>query len=69
MNPGFTSFNVSLQCLKASSLFSVLDDATLEHIVRRCRRETWKRRRQLPMKEVWERFHIGGIRPAACLPQ
>ena len=41
MNPGFTSFNVSLQCLKASSLFSELDDATLEHIVRRCRRERW----------------------------
>ncbi len=51
-------FTDSLQCLKSSSLFGQLDEATLTDILQHCRRETWKHRRLLPLEETWLRFHI-----------
>ena len=72
MNPESAFFNESIQCLKRSSLFSELADATIIDIVSRCRRETWKRRRQLPMEETWKRFHIllsGRVRLSRSNPE
>ena len=58
MNPQSAFFSESIRCLKQSALFSGLATSSIEDIVTRCRRETWKRRRQLPMEETWRRFHI-----------
>ena len=48
----------AMQCLKVSPLFGQLDETTLTGILHRCRRETWKHRRLLPLEETWQRFHI-----------
>ncbi len=72
MNPESAFFNESIQCLKRSSLFSELADATIIDMVSRCRRETWKRRCQLPMEETWKRFHIllsGRVRLSRSNPE
>jgi len=72
MNPESTFFNESTGCLKQSSLFSGLEPSAIEDIVTRCRRETWKRRRQLPMEETWQRFHIllsGRVRLSRSNPE
>jgi len=58
MTPESPFYADSLQCLKDSPLFGQLDGATLADILQRCRRETWKRRRLLPLDETWQRFHI-----------
>jgi len=58
MNPQSAFFSESTRCLRQSALFSGLAESSIEDIVMRCRRETWKRRRQLPMEETWQRFHI-----------
>ena len=72
MNPESAFFNESTLLLKQSSLFSGLAPAAIEDIVTRCRRETWKRRRQLPMEETWKRFHIllsGRVRLSRSNPE
>ncbi len=58
MNPQSAFFDESARCLQQSPLFSGLASSAIEEILTRCRRETWKRRRQLPMEETWQRFHI-----------
>jgi len=58
MNPQSVFFVESVQRLRQSSLFSELAQSAIEDMITRCRRETWKRRRQLPMEETWQRFHI-----------
>ncbi len=58
MKPDSPYFAETLDCLKSSPLFASLDDALLTDMIGRCRRETWKRRRLLPMEETWRRFHI-----------
>ncbi len=58
MNPASAFFDESIRCLKRSPLFRGLAPSAIADMVSRCRRETWKRRRQLPMEETWKRFHI-----------
>lgn len=58
MKPDSPYFAETLSLLKSSALFSCLDEHLLKEIIGRCRRETWKRRRLLPMEETWQRFHI-----------
>ena len=58
MTPESPFFSDSLSCLRASSLFGQLDECALLDILQRCRWETWKHRRLLPMEETWQRFHI-----------
>ena len=58
MTPESPFYADSLQCLKASKLFGRLGEEALAGILQRCRRETWKHRRLLPMEETWQRFHI-----------
>jgi len=58
MTPESPFYAGSLQCLKASTLFGQLDELVLADILQRCRRETWKHRRLLPLDETWQRFHI-----------
>ncbi|NOZ52612.1 MAG: Crp/Fnr family transcriptional regulator [Gammaproteobacteria bacterium] len=58
MKPGSAFYEASVQCLMQSSFFTDLDQHVVEEMVGRCRRETWKRRRLLPMEETWQRFHI-----------
>jgi len=58
MAPESPFYADSLQCLKASKLFGQLDELALGDILQRCRRETWKHRRLLPLEETWQRFHI-----------
>ncbi len=65
-------FKESIQCLIKSSFFSGLAPSVVEEMVNRCRRETWKRRRQLPMEETWQRFHIllsGRVRLSRSNPE
>ncbi len=72
MKPESLFFKESVQCLIQSPLFSGLAQDTVEKIVGRCRRETWKRRRQLPMEETWQRFHIllsGRVRLSRSNPE
>ncbi len=72
MNPESAFFNESTRCLKQSVLFSELAESSIVDIVSRCRRETWKRRRQLPMEETWQRFHIlvaGRVRLSRSNPE
>ncbi len=72
MNPKSAFFEESARCLKQSPLFSGLAPSAIEDIVTRCRRETWKRRRQLPMEETWQRFHIllsGRVRLSRSNPE
>ncbi len=72
MNPESAFFSESTRCLKQSALFSALEDVSISDIVSRCRRETWKRRRQLPMEETWKRFHIllsGRVRLSRSNPE
>ncbi|MCF6211870.1 MAG: Crp/Fnr family transcriptional regulator [Gammaproteobacteria bacterium] len=72
MNPESEFFDESAQCLMRSPLFSGLESHAIEEIVTRCRRETWKRRRQLPMEETWQRFHIlqsGRVRLSRSNPE
>ena len=72
MNPKSAFFSESIRSLKQSALFSELADASITDIVSRCRRETWKRRRQLPMEETWKRFHIllsGRVRLSRSNPE
>ena len=62
----------TIRCLQQSALFSELAPSAIEDIVSRCRRETWKRRRQLPMEETWVRFHIllsGRVRLSRSNPE
>lgn len=57
---------------EAVHAFSALAPSAIEDIVTRCRRETWKRRRQLPMEETWQRFHIllsGRVRLSRSNPE
>ncbi len=58
MKPDSPFFGEALRCLQGSPLFANMDDALLMDMIGRCRRETWKRRRLLPMEETWQRFHI-----------
>ena len=58
MTPESLFYADGLQCLKASKLFGQLDEDALADILKRCRRETWKHRRLLPLEESWDRFHI-----------
>ncbi len=58
MTPESPFYSESMACLKSSPLFGTLDEADLTDILHRCRRETWKCHRQLPMEETWQRFHI-----------
>lgn len=58
MTPESPFYADTLNCLKASPLFGQLDEATLADVLQRCRRETWKHRRLLPLEETWQRFHI-----------
>ena len=58
MKPDSPYFAETLRCLRDSPLFAALDDGLLAEMIGRCRRETWKRRRLLPMEETWQRFHI-----------
>ena len=72
MKPESPFFKESIQCLIQSSLFSGLARGVVEEMVNRCRRETWKRRRQLPMEETWQRFHIllsGRVRLSRSNPE
>ncbi len=72
MTPESPFYTDSLQCLKGSTLFGQLDEATLADILQRCRRETWKRRRHLPVEETWQRFHIllsGRVRISRSNPE
>ncbi|NOX76350.1 MAG: cyclic nucleotide-binding domain-containing protein [Gammaproteobacteria bacterium] len=58
MNLELAFFDESTRCLRQSPLFSGLASDTIDDIVTRCRRETWKCRRLLPVEETWRRFHI-----------
>ncbi len=58
MTPESPFYADSLKCLQESTLFGELDRETLVDILSRCRRETWKQRRLLPLEETWQRFHI-----------
>ena len=58
MTPESPFFAEALAGLKRSPLFGGLDEATLTTMLGRCRRETWAHRRQLPLEESWERFHV-----------
>lgn len=72
MNPESTFFTESTRSLKQSALFSELADSSIADILSRCRCETWKRRRQLPMEETWKRFHIllsGRVRLSRSNPE
>jgi len=72
MTPESPFYAESLRCLQASPLFGQLDEASLADILQRCRRETWKHRRLLPLEETWERFHIllsGRVRLGRSNPQ
>ncbi|HHH49030.1 MAG TPA: Crp/Fnr family transcriptional regulator [Gammaproteobacteria bacterium] len=72
MNPQSAFFEESARCLKQSPLFSELAPSAIEDIITRCRRETWRRRRQLPMEETWQRFHIllsGRVRLSRSNPE
>jgi len=72
MNPKSAFFEESARCLKQSPLFFGLAPSAIEDILTRCRRETWKRRRQLPMEETWQRFHIllsGRVRLSRSNPE
>ena len=72
MNPESAFFNESVRCLMQSPLFSELETCAIEEILSHCRRETWKRRRQLPMEETWRRFHIllsGRVRLSRSNPE
>lgn len=72
MTPESPFYTDSLKCLKGSPLFGQLDEATLVDIMQRCRRETWKRRRYLPVEETWQRFHIllsGRVRISRSNPE
>ncbi len=72
MTPDSAYFNESVRCLRQSPLFSGLAPSAIEDIVTRCRQETWKRRRQLPMEETWKRFHIllsGRVRLSRSNPE
>ena len=72
MKPESLLFKESVQCLMQSPLFSGLAQGIVEEMVSRCRRETWKRRRQLPMEETWQRFHIllsGRVRLSRSNPE
>ncbi len=72
MKPESPFFKESVHCLMQSPLFSGLAQSVVEEMVTRCRRETWKRRRQLPMEETWQRFHIllsGRVRLSRSNPE
>jgi len=72
MNPDSAFFSESTGCLEQSPLFSTLGPGAIDDIVTRCRRETWKHRRQLPMEETWQRFHIllsGRVRLSRSNPE
>ncbi len=72
MTPESPFFSDSLRCLKRSRLFGQLDENTLLDILQRCRYETWKHRRLLPMEETWQRFHIllsGRVRISRSNPE
>ncbi|VAW96378.1 hypothetical protein MNBD_GAMMA19-1234 [hydrothermal vent metagenome] len=72
MNPESAFFSESTRCLTQSALFSGLSASAITDIVTRCRRETWKRRRLLPMEETWKRFHIllsGRVRLSRSNPE
>ncbi len=58
MKPESACYEESVQCLMRSPFFAGLERSVVEDMVGRCRRETWKRRRALPMDETWQRFHI-----------
>lgn len=51
-------FQKSIKCLEQTPIFSALESPCLEKIILSCRHETWKRHRQLPVEETWQRFHI-----------
>ncbi len=72
MTPESPFFSDSFRCLKESPLFGQLDEHALLDILQRCRRETWKHRRLLPMEETWQRFHIllsGRVRISRSNPE
>ncbi len=72
MKPESTFFKQSVQSLMCSRFLSGLDETVVEEIVTRCRRETWKRHRQLPLEETWQRFHIllsGRVRLSRSNPE
>ena len=72
MKPESSYFAESVQCLRQSPLFADLSDSAIDDMIIRCRRETWKRRRQLPMEETWQRFHIlldGRVRLSRSNPE
>ncbi len=45
-----TFYEASVECLVASPFFEGLSRSAIEEMVGLCRRETWKRRRMLPME-------------------
>ncbi len=72
MRPDSMFYEESVQCLMQSPFFEGLERAVVEDMVGRCRRETWKRRRTLPMEETWQRFHIllsGRVRLSRSNPE
>ncbi len=72
MEPKSPFFKESIQCLMQSPLFSSLAPSVIEEMITHCRRETWKRRRLLPMNETWQRFHIllsGRVRLSRSNPE
>ncbi|VAX09617.1 hypothetical protein MNBD_GAMMA26-711 [hydrothermal vent metagenome] len=72
MKPESPFFKESVQCLMQSPLFSDLKQGVVEEMISRCRHETWKRRRLLPMEETWQRFHIllsGRVRLSRSNPE
>jgi len=58
MKPESACYEENIHRLLRSPFFADLERSVIEDMVARCRRETWKRRRALPMEETWQRFHI-----------
>ncbi len=58
MKPDSVFYPQAVDCLQRSPVFSGLSGEILENIIGRCRFETWKRHRQMPLEESWRRFHI-----------